>query len=68
MATFAEVRTARKLHKAGTRSGGCDWCRNDIKPGEVYERGSATPHDGEVNQGDRWAHYKTHHPHGSCLQ
>lgn len=67
MATFSEIRVARKLHQAYTRTGGCDCCRRDIKPGEVYSRGSATPQDGEVNQTDRWAHMKAHHPYGSCI-
>ena len=66
MTTFNDVRVARKLHAAGTRTGGCDRCRGDIKPGETYERGSATPHDDEINQTDHWAHYKAHHPYGSC--
>jgi len=69
MAMFSEVRTARKLHAAGTKTGGCDSCQRDIKPGETYSREAATPFDDLVNnQSGRWAHMKVHHPYGSCLR
>lgn len=69
MVMFSEVRVARKVHAVGTKTGGCDTCRRDIKPGETYSRGSATPRDDLVNnQSDRWAHMKVHYPYGSCLR
>lgn len=50
MATFEIYRTARTAKP-------CDdypRCTRGIQPGERYLRASATPHDGEVNQGSHW--------------
>ena len=50
MTTFNEYRTARTAKE-------CDdypRCTRGIQPGERYQRCTATPHDDEVNQSDRW--------------
>jgi hypothetical protein len=65
MTHFSEIRTARKRHVPGTRTGGCDCCLRTIEPGQIYERFSATPGD-EIWSSDRWSHMKAHSPYGSC--
>lgn len=65
MATFTDIRVARKDHVPGTRSGGCEVCRKTIKTGERYERFTATPHD-ESWDTDTWSHLKAHSPYGYC--
>lgn len=67
MATFTDIRTARKPHVPGTRTGGCEVCRQTIEPGQKYERFSATPDD-EIWDTGSWSHMKAHHPYGECIQ
>lgn len=50
MATFQTYRTARTPKDCD----GYPRCSRGIQPGERYMRASATPHDMEVNQSDRW--------------
>jgi predicted nucleic acid-binding Zn ribbon protein len=60
MATFTDVRTAKKQHH-------CDVCRKPIEPGQKYERFTATPHD-EIWNSEGWKRLKAHTPYGHCLQ
>jgi hypothetical protein len=62
MAMLVEVHTARKVHVPG-----CGVCERVIKPGEVYERMSATPYD-EIWDGEGWTHLKAHAPYGICAR
>jgi hypothetical protein len=60
MATFTEIRIARKRHVA------CTCCQRPIEPGQKYELFTATPGD-EIWNAPRWSRMKAHHPYGSCL-
>jgi hypothetical protein len=68
MATFTEVRTARKDHIPYTRTGGCDVCLGPIEKGQTYVRSSSTPWDQSdiALDSEGWKHMKLHWPYGSC--
>lgn len=61
MSHFTETRTARKPQ------GLCENCRQSIKPGDRYDRFTATPFD-EIWTSEHWTHLVAHHPYGSCVQ
>lgn len=65
MATFTDIRVARKSHLPGTRTGGCDACLGKIEVGQTYARCSATPWDPDMAT-EGWKHMKLHWPYGSC--